>query len=104
MGTHRHLHDKIAGFAGLGTAVSLKNLENHLILKIVDKFQILELCNILGFKKILTMPAYLSKCFGSLVSSSMLHYKMVMFFIRLLCGFSKKNKFAANYFDVMLTH
>lgn len=104
MGAHRHLHDKIAGFAGLGTAVSLKNLENHLILKLVDKLQLVEICNLLRLKKILRLPHFLSKCFGSIVNSSWLHYEMVMFFIRLLCGFSKKNKFSEVYLGVMLTH
>jgi len=104
MGAHRHLHDKIAGFAGLGTAVSLKNLDNHIILKLVDKFQIVELCNLLGLKKILRLPHCLSKCFGSIVNSSWVHYNMVMLFIRLLCGFSKKNKFSEDYMGVMLTH
>jgi hypothetical protein len=104
MGAHQHLHEKIAGFVGLGTVVSMDNLEDHLILKVLSKFKLLELCNWIGFKRILILPHLLSRAFGVLVYNYNFYHDMTMLFVRLLCGFSVKNKIPKDYFGVMLTH
>ena len=50
LGVHQHLSHKIAAFIGLGTVVSLEGVNDHVVLKVVDKLKLLELCNLLGEK------------------------------------------------------
>ena len=104
MGVHKHLHQKIAGFVGLGTVVSLDNIHNHTIIKYVDKLKILEICNFFGFKRLLILSKFFSKAVGILMYNSKIHAFLIMYFIRMLCGFSKNNKISSEYFGVMLTH
>lgn len=104
MGIHKHLHDKIAGFIALGPVVSFYNLENHSILKVLSKLRLIELCNWIGFKRLLILPHLLSKAFGILVYNYSFYHSITMLFVRLLCGFSIKNKISKDYFGVMLTH
>jgi hypothetical protein len=104
MGIHNNLQDKIAGFIALGPVVSFYDLENHAILKFLSKFKLIELCNWIGFKRLLILPHLLSKAFGILVYNYNFYYSITMLFVRLLCGFSSKNKISKDYFGVMLTH
>ena len=103
MGVHKHLQDKIAGFIGLGTAVALDNLQDHTILKVVDKLKLMEICNFLGLKRLLIFSSFLSKSIGVMMYNSKFHSNFVMYFIRMLCGFSNKNKISDEYFGVMLS-
>lgn len=104
MGTHGHLQDKIALFIGLGTVVSLENTRSHLVLKALSKLYLLELYRLIGFNKILVIPRVLSRAVGVLLYNSTLHTSIMMGFIRLLCGFSIKNKIPADLFGVIITH
>ena len=103
MGVHEHLHHKIASFVGLGTVVSLANLD-HSLLNIVGKFKIMELANFFGLKRLLILPKFFSKNLGGMICNNKIHSKLIMLFIRWLCGFNEKNKIPNDYFGVMLTH
>lgn len=104
MGAHSHLQDKIALFIGLGTVVSLENTRSHLVLKALSKLYLLELYKLIGFNKILVIPKVLSRAVGVLLYNSSFHSGIMMGFIRLLCGFSLKNKIPADLFGVIITH
>lgn len=58
----------------------------------------------LGFRKILIIPKFVSRAVGVLLYNSGLHSGIMMKFIRLLCGFSIKNKIPADLFGVIITH
>ena len=103
LGVHQHLSHKIAAFIGLGTVVSLEGVNDHVVLKAVDKLKLLELCNLLGLKRLLIFSQMLSRAIGILVYNSKFHFEFVMIAIRMLCGMSKKNKISSEYFGVMLT-
>jgi hypothetical protein len=104
MGVHSHLQDKIAAFIGLGTVVSLQNAQNHTVLKTLSKLHLLELYRFIGFRKILVIPKVVSRAVGVLLYNSDFHSGVMMKFIRLLCGFSIKNKIPAELFGVIITH
>ena len=89
---------------GLGTVVSMKHLDSHIILQTLDKFKLLELCNWLGMKKILMFPKFVGRAAGVLVGNCKFHFNFILMFIRMLCGFSVKDKIANKYFEVMLAH
>ena len=99
MGAHSHLQDKIALFVGLGTVVSLENTRSHLVLKALSKLYLLELYKLIGFNKILVIPKVLSRAVGVLLYNSAFHSGIMMGFIRLLCGFSLKNKIPTDLLD-----
>lgn len=88
LGVHDKLPSKIAGFIGLGTVVSFANVKDHMMLKLLDKFKLIELCKFLGFKKILVMPRLLTKSVGVLIYNCKIYYDSLMMFVRLLCGYS----------------
>jgi hypothetical protein len=89
---------------GLGTVVSLTHVHSHAVLKALSGLYLLELYQLIGFKKILVLPQALSKAVGVLLYNSRLHLKMMMGFIRLLCGFSNTNKIPESLFGVIITH
>ena len=91
---HDKLPSKIAGFIGLGTVISLANVKDHTMLKLLDKFKLVELCKFFGFKKILVMPRLLTKSVGVLIYNSRFYFCSLMMFVRMLCGYSVKNKIA----------
>lgn len=84
--------------------MSLENIEDHIILKTLDKLKLIEIARFFGFKRILFLPDLLSRAFGVLVYNCRFYHCIVMFFVRLLCGNSLKNKISEPYFGVMLTH
>jgi hypothetical protein len=92
LGLHSNLQHKIASFIGLGTVISLSHVNSHTILNALSKLFLLELYKSIGFKKILVLPKVLSRAVGVLLYNSTLHLKVMMGFMRLLCGFSNKNK------------
>lgn len=104
LGVHDQIASKIAGFIGLGTVVSLASVKDHMMLKLMDKFKLVELCKFFGFKKILVMPRLLTKCVGVLIYNFQFYYDSLMMFVRLLCGYSEKNKISPDLFGVMITH
>jgi hypothetical protein len=89
---------------GLGTVVSLANLKTHTVLKLLDRFKLIELCKFIGFKTILVLPKMLTKAVGVLIYNCRIYYGIMMVFVRLLCGFSKKNKISPSLFGVMIAH
>ena len=104
LGLHSNLQHKIASFIGLGTVISLSHVNSHTILNALSKLFLLELYKSIGFKKILVLPKVLSRAVGVLLYNSTLHLKVMMGFIRLLCGFSNKNKIPESLFGVIITH
>ena len=58
----------------------------------------------IGFNKILVLPKVLSRAVGVLLYNSGIHTSLMMAFIRLLCGFSIRNKIPADLFGVIITH
>ena len=104
LGIHSHLTDKIAGFIGLGTIISFTNLKGHAVLQLLDRFKLIELCRFMGFKKILVLPRRLTRAVGVLIYNSRFYHNFMMMFVRLLCGFSNKNKISQSLFGVMIAH
>lgn len=84
--------------------VSLANVRGHSVLKLLSRFKLLELCNMIGFKQILVLPKAISRAVGVLIYNSGFHYTFMTWFVRLLCGFSDKNKIPSELFGVMITH
>ena len=104
LGIHTHFQSKIAAFIGLGTVVSLENTKSHLVLVLLAKLYLLEFVKFLGFQKILVIPKFMSRAVGVLLYNSKIHCKIMLGFIRLLCGFSQKNKVSSELFGVIITH
>jgi hypothetical protein len=59
--------DKIACFIGMGTVISLENVTEHLVLKYLSMFPMVELLKILGFKTVLSLPKWVTKATGILI-------------------------------------
>ena len=77
---------------------------DHNLLSIIGKFRIMELANFFGLKRLLILPKFFSKTVGVMIYNSKIHSKIIMLFIRWLCGFNNKDKISNDYFGVMLTH
>jgi lysosomal acid lipase/cholesteryl ester hydrolase len=62
-----NFNDKIACFIGMGTVISLENVTEHVILKYLSMFPLVELLKALGFKTVLSLPKWVTKATGILI-------------------------------------
>lgn len=92
LGLHKELQSKIATFVGLGSVVSLTHLKDHVVLKYLSKFYLVELAIRLGFKAVLLLPKNVSQAMGVLIYNSWFHHNIMLGLVNLLCGFPKTQK------------
>lgn len=83
---------KIKSFIGLGPVLSIYHNQSSILLKTITKFPIIELCINLGFKTILHLPNWSTRCFGLLVCNYDFIGDLSFCIVNLFCGFPKKNK------------
>jgi hypothetical protein len=75
-----------------------------MVLKALSKLYLVEIYKSIGFKKVLVLPKMLSKAVGVLLYNSVTHFKIMMGFIGVFCGFSVKNKIPESLFGVIIAH
>jgi hypothetical protein len=56
MSYHEEFQDKIEKFIAMGPVISLENVKDHGLLKILSKYYLVEILEKLGFKTILNLP------------------------------------------------
>jgi hypothetical protein len=82
--------DKIELFFGLGPLISMAYLENHLLLKVLDKLRIVEILRWIGFKSVCCIPIWVSKVSGFLIYNSRIFCKGIHCIVRSLCGTNRE--------------
>lgn len=58
----------------------------------------------IGLDKLLVLPWEISQAAGVMVGNSKLHFHIMLWFVRLICGFSEINKIPHSIFSLMVTH
>lgn len=89
---HPDLQNKIKCFVGLGALITLKNLDDHLLIKVVNFFRVPEIAQFLGFKSLLILPQWMSKLVGLLVYNFDWFGRIVLLAIEGLCGSNRHSK------------
>jgi hypothetical protein len=70
----------------MGTVISLSNLKDHGLLRILAKYYLVEILEKLGFKTILNLPKWMNKKVGVLVHHYEFYANIILNFIYFLCG------------------
>ena len=102
---HPQLHKKVKCFIGLGPVISLKHIDNHLILKVVSQLKLAEIAKFLGFNCFLVLPKWFNKIVGILSYNVPIYPQIIMAAILGLCGSNKdKPRIDINRLGMMVTH
>jgi hypothetical protein len=64
----------------------------------------MEILNYLGFRQLLLVPWKISKALGVVISNSVTLIKIVVYGMKLLVGFTTKNKVPDHTWEVIFTH
>lgn len=96
--------DKIACFIGMGTVISLENVNNHKLLKFLAKTRCIKILKLLGFKTVLGLPRNLTKASAVLVSNNSFYSKAFVAFVKLLCGEALVKNLNHDNLGVMISH
>jgi lysosomal acid lipase/cholesteryl ester hydrolase len=83
---------KIALNVGLGTVVTLHTYSDDCILRLFEKVPILQLLKWLGFKTMLSIPAWLVRCVAILTYNTEFYPTAGLYVIHFVCGFPKKGQ------------
>jgi uncharacterized membrane protein YqhA len=73
----------------------MQYLDNHLLMKLLDKFQLMEFIRFIGFQRMLSIPIWVSKLAGFMIYNSKIFCKFIHFIVNSLCG-TNKNKVKIN--------
>ena len=96
--------DKIACFVGMGTVISLENVNDHVVLKYLSKFKGVQILKMLGFKTVLSLPKWVTKATGVLIYNTDFYFKFFFGIVNTLCGKPMKNKIDTDRLGVIISH
>jgi lysosomal acid lipase/cholesteryl ester hydrolase len=77
LGVHEELKEKIAGFVGMGSIVSLRSLVDNVAMNFLSRMYIFELLQLLGFSKVLLISRWMSQAIGVLLYNSAFHTRLI---------------------------
>lgn len=97
-------NDKIACFVGMGTVISLENVNDHAVLKYVNRFKGVEILKLLGFKTVLSLPKWVTKFTGILIYNTDFCFKFFFAIVNILCGKPIKDKIDTERLGVIISH
>ena len=104
LGVHPWMKDKIAGFIGMGSIISLSKVEKNKVLGVMQRYRMMEILNFIGFNKLLLVPWEVSKALGVVISNCVTLTKVVVHGMKLLVGFTCANKVPDHTWEVIFTH
>ena len=88
----------------MGTVISLEGVDNHQVIKYLDKFKGVEFLKVLGFKTILSLPDYITKPVGVLIYNTKFYFSLFFGIVNILCGTPNKNKIDLDRLGVIISH
>ena len=88
----------------MGPVISLENVKDHGLLKILSKYYLVEILEMLGFKTILNLPKQMNRKVGVLIHHYAFYANIILNFIYLLCGKTERNNLDVKRLGVLVSH
>lgn len=88
----------------MGTVISLENVKDHIVLKYLSKFKGVQILKLLGFKTVLSLPKWVTKCTGILIYNTSFYFKFFFGIVNLLCGKPISDKIDKKRLGVIISH